>query len=434
MILERRSGTRRGAAARAFGRALLALLIVLVLLPLLVLVLAIESAPGLDRAVVLTPEHVARAKSVLMGRYQANRRAGGTGALFVLPEDVDLAANYLASRFARGSARVTVHDGRADFALSVPLPGLPGLYLNVQGTALEERPLPGVVGLRVGDLPVPDWLTARVRDGLLAWVRHHPDYHVALDAVQQVRLLRWGVIAIYTWQPDLSRRMRAAAMDPAERARLRHYHDRLAELWREPRGAGAVQMVEMLGALLRQAAARSDGSSAVEETRSAVLMAALAAVGKQADILIPDAASWPPLPSRRVLLAGRDDFAKHFLVSAAIAAYAGTVVADAVGLYKEVEDARGGSGFSFNDLAADRAGTRFGELASASEASAHALQELARAGLTDRDVIPETRDLPEYLPEAEFQRRFGGIGAPAYRAMMEEIERRVASLPLYRAR
>jgi len=37
----------------------------------------------------------------------------------------------------------------------------------------------------------------------------------------------------------------------------------------------------------------------------------------------------------------------------------GTPLADAVGLWKELADARrGGSGFSFNDIAADRAGTR----------------------------------------------------------------------------
>lgn len=46
-----------------------------------------------------------------------------------------------------------------------------------------------------------------------------------------------------------------------------------------------------------------------------------------------------------------------------LAAYAGTPLADVVGLFKEMEDSRGGSGLSFNDIAADRAGTRMGELA-----------------------------------------------------------------------
>jgi hypothetical protein len=412
-------------------RILVSLLLIVLAIPVLLLFLALETTPALDRAVVLAPEHVARAKSILMGRYHANQRFGKVGTLFVRPDDADLAANYLVNRFARGSARVAVTDGSADVALSVPVPALPWLYVNVKATAVERDGLPGVTGLRVGDLPVPDVVSGALRSGVLAWLRRNPDYRIGIDAVERVRMLRWGVMAVYRWQPDLSRRMRAAAVDPAERERLRHYHDHLAgQLGHPP--FGPVRMADLLPSLFALAAKRAESSSAVEENRSAILMAAIVSVGKSADILVPEARSWQPLHRRPVLLDGRDDFAKHFLVSAALAAYAGTVVADAVGLYKEVEDSRGGSGFSFNDIAADRAGTRFGEAASASEDSAVRLQERIAAGFVERDLIPETRDLPEFMPEAEFLQRFGGIGAPAYREMMDDIERRVADLRLYR--
>ena len=53
-------------------------------------------------------------------------------------------------------------------------------------------------------------------------------------------------------------------------------------------------------------------------------------------------------------------------------------------------------------------------------------------GFAESELLPEWRDLPEYMPEAEFKRRFGGIGQPAYTRMMADIERRIASLPLYR--
>ncbi|HMA80896.1 MAG TPA: hypothetical protein VKR81_08390, partial [Candidatus Binatia bacterium] len=142
------------------------------------------------------------------------------------------------------------------------------------------------------------------------------------------------------------------------------------------------------------------------------------------------AKNWPRPAQHRVLLNGRDDFPKHFIVSAALAAKAGAPLADAVGVYKELADARGGSGFSFNDIAADRAGTRFGEYA-ADPASARRLQHRLRAGIRERDIMPGTADLPEFMPEAEFLRRFGGVDAPAYRKMMAEIERRIAALPLY---
>ncbi|MBI1991579.1 MAG: hypothetical protein HYS65_18110, partial [Betaproteobacteria bacterium] len=130
--------------------------------------------------------------------------------------------------------------------------------------------------------------------------------------------------------------------------------------------------------------------------------------------------------------AGREDFPQHFTISAAIAANAGAPLSDAIGLYKEVDDSRGGSGFSFNDIAADRAGTRFGELAAGSRESAMKLQRQVAAGVRDADILPPVSDLPEFMPEAEFKRRYGGIGAPAYKRTMDDIERRIAALPLYR--
>jgi hypothetical protein len=46
--------------------------------------------------------------------------------------------------------------------------------------------------------------------------------------------------------------------------------------------------------------------------------------------------------------------------------------------------------------------------------------------------MPPTQDLPEFLPESEFIKRFGGVDSPAYNNMMAQIDRRIAALPLYR--
>jgi hypothetical protein len=105
-------------------------------------------------------------------------------------------------------------------------------------------------------------------------------------------------------------------------------------------------------------------------------------------------------------------------------------LADAVGLWKELADARrGGSGFSFNDLAADRAGTRFGELAVRDPVR---LQARIAAGVGDVDLMPEPGDLPQHLPQAEFIARYGGVGGAGYSRMLAEIEARIDALPLFR--
>ena len=133
-----------------------------------------------------------------------------------------------------------------------------------------------------------------------------------------------------------------------------------------------------------------------------------------------------------VTLAGRHDSAQHYSISAALAATAGSPFADAVGLYKELEDSQGGSGFSFNDLAADRAGTRFGELATANPAGAHKAQSLARAAFAEAVIFPNVKDLPEDMRQEEFQRRFGGTGGTAYSRLAAEIEQRVGALAMFR--
>ncbi len=129
-------------------------------------------------------------------------------------------------------------------------------------------------------------------------------------------------------------------------------------------------------------------------------------------------------------LAGRSDLAKHFLVSALIAAEAGSPLAQAIGVYKEIEDSRHGSGFSFSDIGADRAGTRFGEIASVSPRRARELAESLASGASEADFMPVVSDLPEFLSEDEFRRRYDEVGSPAYEKMITMIDRRIAALSL----
>ena len=140
----------------------------------------------------------------------------------------------------------------------------------------------------------------------------------------------------------------------------------------------------------------------------------------------------PVIRTSGVRLGGRGDLAQHFALSAWLAATGGEGLSDLAGLYKELKDAQGGSGFSFTDLAADRAGSRFGEACTRSPAWAGAFQSrLAGIGKSDR-FFPAIGDLPEFMAQAEFQRRFGGVGQPAYQRMEAEIERRIAGLAIYR--
>jgi hypothetical protein len=108
------------------------------------------------------------------------------------------------------------------------------------------------------------------------------------------------------------------------------------------------------------------------------------------------------------------------------------MLSDAIGLYKEIEDSRSGSGFSFNDIAANRAGIKFAEKAVANRASALKIQRVMATELKDTDLMPAWSDFPEHMPESEFVARFGSIDTPGYQQLIKKIEQRVAALRILR--
>ena len=124
----------------------------------------------------------------------------------------------------------------------------------------------------------------------------------------------------------------------------------------------------------------------------------------------------------------RVDWSRHFTVSGALTVLSFDAASDAAGLFKEELDADGGSGFSFADLLADRAGTLFAERATRDEASARAIQQRVAAGFRVDDFFPSADGLPEGIPDAELQSRYGGVGGPGYRVLQAEIERRLAAV------
>jgi hypothetical protein len=125
-------------------------------------------------------------------------------------------------------------------------------------------------------------------------------------------------------------------------------------------------------------------------------------------------------------LRGRDDWARHYCLSAALAVVGNPFVSDAGGLIKEELDAlTHGSGFSFGDLAADRAGVRFAEAATGSETAALAMQSRLQSGFKMDDFFPAISDLAENLTVEEFRRDYGGVGSERYRETLRDIEQRL---------
>ena len=70
-----------------------------------------------------------------------------------------------------------------------------------------------------------------------------------------------------------------------------------------------------------------------------------------------------PQNLRRTQINGRFDHSLHYVYSMIIEFTTNVSLSNKVGLYKELLDSEGGSGFSFDDLVADRAGTKLAHVA-----------------------------------------------------------------------
>jgi hypothetical protein len=409
-------------------------LIIAVAVPLAaasVLYLAIDLEPTVRRAAEITPSNIERAKQVLDQNDPRKLRTGSRRSITLNQQDLDIAANYLAHFYANGGARLILNNRKAELAASLRPPQIPVIfYFNVTAKLAGGSPLPRLDELRVGRLVIPgliaDWLMTQTMVQLLG----KEAVDAAVQTIKQVDLKQGQLNVVYQWSSNLPETLRRAAFTVDDQERLRTYQERLTLISNAPKDKN-VSLAELLVALFELAEVRSRQGNPVAENRAAILVLALYANGKPLGTILPAAKDWPRPTKQTVTLDGRDDLSKHFIVSAAIAAKAGAPLSDAVGVYKEIEDSRGGSGFSFNDIAADRAGTRLGEYA-ANPALAQKVQRQLSAGVGEKDIMPKTADLPEFMPEKEFLRRYGGVDAPPYKKMMAEIERRVAALPLYR--
>ena len=147
--------------------------------------------------------------------------------------------------------------------------------------------------------------------------------------------------------------------------------------------------------------------------------------------LVPEYKKYGKFPPFRLKLAKRRDFAKHFLISAALTTNINQWLSQFLGLYKEMNDTTDGSGFSFTDMAANMAGTQFGAFASKNSDNAKKIQDFFILNQADNLIMPFTKDLPENLNSAQFKKQFIKIESPAYQAVIEKIKQRLAKLRFY---
>jgi len=211
---------------------------------------------------------------------------------------------------------------------------------------------------------------------------------------------------------------------------LAFYQQKIVNIIKAHDPAWRLSLAELLQPLFEVAYQRSNLETAINENKI-IIMTVNRYVNK------PEIQRYLPLDDKlwyAAYLYKRNDMAKHFMISALLTIVGNGSLAIMLGEEKELRDAKLGSGFSFIDLAGDKAGIRFGQMATDSPKSARRLQKLMAKIKDYRVFMPEVRDLPENITDKEFKVKFNSIYSPSYQLMLKNIDSRISALPLYQLR
>lgn len=417
---------------------LLLLVVVAIAVPTVVTLSALQDEPIITHPTAqLTPQDVQRIRVWAKNNNPNRLRDGEIASSTIIQRDLNLAIRHVIPLAYRQQAQIELTEGiaRVDYTLRLPTNAI-GHYLNVSAV-LEERNgevVPSKIAL--GSLEVP---SAVWRPGL--WLadksltRFWPEYSDARTALESVHLRHQQATLVYRWNWTLVKKMEQRGRDffvsPQDRVRAVAYYRVLSKTSHDVGPTAPLHI--LLQALFDEAATRSNRGNAAAESRMMLLV--MGTVLRRTDILRVIGGDNDEALGRRHryvkwTLRRRNDLALHFAISAAVATTSTAELADVVGVVKELYDADVGSGFSFVDLLADRAGVELARAATGE--NSHAVQAFMRSGsMSESDFMPAIDNLPESLMAIAFKKRYHNLDDVRYKVVKDEVDQRIAQLKVY---
>jgi len=396
---------------------------------------------GMEKRPLVSPtkqsfEDFERVKYLLKENRPDKLKEAGINRLALTGKDITLLLNHGLTYIDGSAGKVDLNDRNIVAHLTLPLPEkISRSYLNLSASMAVHSDRLRFDELKIGRLPIPSAILNSMIPMIHGTLKYNEGYRRLFDQISRIDSNRDMIMVEYRWREELKEELKAKARDllitDRDKEVLKVYTDRLREIVKSI-PSQTVSLADLLGGLFVTAKERSaTGKTAREENQALILALAMYVQGTDVDKLLGRASQGS---TRRldIRLNSRSDLAQHFIVSAAIAVKANTRIADAIGLYKEIDDSLGGTGFSFADLAADRAGVGFAKLATGSDGQAAALQTSMCGKPSETDFMPRTDGLPESIMKLQFKKRYKDLGSSEYELVETEIKNRIANCRIFR--
>lgn len=419
----------------------LALPATIVGIPAVFVWLALDSQPLVARVAEISLDDMRRAEELLK-RFDPRRiKAGKTTTVVATERQLNSAIRAGLANVTGVKSRVAVGPRGLLIAATakVPMPyARLGRFVNMRAVFAPSTDGLEISSVRIGRLTMPSSLARPILQAVIETLAGPGVGAELIDSVRALSVRDKTVSvdfkpskAVVAEVKTVVKKVVRAGNPEAVRA----YYTKLIELTRRQGSRSRTSLTAFVQPLFRLAGKRSRTNNPIDENRAAILALSLYFGDQRIENVVGDVLSADMRRKKRqtehVRLDGRHDLVQHFVVSAGLALAGGAVVANAVGVAKEVADSAGGSGFSFTDLAADRTGIRFARAAVATRDDAVRFQRRLSDLITEADIFPAVLDLPEGLSEPEFTRRYGDTNSRAYGRIVAEIDRRIGNITLY---
>lgn len=376
----------------------------------------------------LTHLQVNRAKALLRQNDPRKLKKGQLKTTSLNESELKLLGTHLLSRLD-GQFNVALIQNQINFTTSFKVPALqPNTYLNLLGelSVLENRI--NLEHFQIGSLTLPSTLTEQFIRLILKSTLGPEPFDKLKSSIIGLRSENKRLHIRYQWEPELLELARSSIVSEEHQQRLYHYRNQLNELLSST-SQRTLSLDTLVNPLFSEARHRSSSENAHLENRAVLMVLGQYLSGRGEKLLFPEK-KITPYPKKRITLLGRVDYAQHFIISAAMSATGNDKISDLIGLQKELEDSEKGSGFSFTDLAADRAGNYLGKISTLSAGYGDKFQTFMTTDKGERRYMVSVSGLPEGLRGKEFKNRFGSTQTAQFKEVETIIDQRIRNTPL----
>lgn len=396
------------------------------------IIYATDDQPAITTTWRLTSQDIQRAKEIVSTTRLRHR---GVKHLVLNEKDLNIATSYILKPFIKSHSKITLNANEIQFLISIKLPNnLLGHYLNTNFILSTEQGFPHIKNLSFGKLAIADEFAELVIENIIKHTQLNQYFILLGKHLKGINIEPGKITITYLMTPASYIEAQNFLLENAEdNNAFAVYQRKLNEVLRSHNRRKRLSLADLLKPLFQLASERSTLDTAIAENRAVIYI--VSAYVNSREVFKFLSYDWRRRPViYPVYIYGRTDLAKHFMTLAAMTSTGSTYLAHLMGLEKEIFDSKGGSGFSFVDLAADRAGMYFGKMATASPQHALRFQRLMANIKGYRAFMPEARDLPERMSRQQFITRFGSVYSPEYQNLLKKIDARIKACPLYTAK